>query len=75
MKVNDISHRSALATDNSDVHLNMSDISIENPQNPTVVKFKIKASKTDQLRKKTDYSFDSRIKVFSQKAGFMNNYL
>ena len=38
----------------SGVHLNMADISVDNAENPTVVKVKIKASKTDQFRKGVD---------------------
>ena len=38
----------------SSVHLNMADISVDDSNNPTVVKVKIKASKTDQFRKGVD---------------------
>ena len=38
----------------SSVHLNMGDISVDNADNPTVVKEKIKASKSDQFRKGVD---------------------
>ena len=38
----------------SAVHLNMADISVNNSANPSVVKVKIKASKTDQFRRGVD---------------------